>query len=491
MIFYSIQRVLEGLKVIKKISPFSATLILLACVTLLNALVAGQAGLSTGEAHYALYGRYLDWSYFDHPPMVGWLQAFFELFGHSDFVLRLCPILLNILAGLSLYQLARIFFPLESKWLAFLSVLLMQSALVINVIALTLVPQLPFILFGLWAIIFLYKAIEDEKLINFIMLGLMLGLSFLSEYTAFLLGVLTITYVLIMKPRLLLSWKLWLTALIGFTLSLPVLYWNYEHQWISFHFQTGHVLQGAGWSVWLALKSTLLQFLVYSPVIYTVGFLLLAQVRKYAKNILWLNAVIILLFFAYSSGRTFTIPHWPALAWVALIPLIAKYILEFWNKKWVRRLTKISMGYSLFMIVVAHLFLIYPKFHESIPGQPLRDIEGWNTVAQAARSEISNADSANLFVPNWVYAGRLAWYTDHSVQIIGDAPVDQFTLWYGNPKENAQGILVIPYGARAPALESNTQGTFRHCALIKTLPIITSGINVNQFELYRCDGYQA
>ena len=30
---------------------------------------------SVDEAHYALYGLHLDWSYFDHPPLVGWIQA--------------------------------------------------------------------------------------------------------------------------------------------------------------------------------------------------------------------------------------------------------------------------------------------------------------------------------------------------------------------------------------------------------------------------------
>ena len=30
--------------------------------------------LSPDEAHYALYASHLDWSYYDHPPLVGWLQ---------------------------------------------------------------------------------------------------------------------------------------------------------------------------------------------------------------------------------------------------------------------------------------------------------------------------------------------------------------------------------------------------------------------------------
>jgi len=29
---------------------------------------------SVDEAHYALYAQHLAWSYFDHPPLVGWIQ---------------------------------------------------------------------------------------------------------------------------------------------------------------------------------------------------------------------------------------------------------------------------------------------------------------------------------------------------------------------------------------------------------------------------------
>ena len=47
--------------------------------------------LSVDEAHYALYGIHLDWSYFDHPPMVGWIQAIPAQLSVPDGILRLIP----------------------------------------------------------------------------------------------------------------------------------------------------------------------------------------------------------------------------------------------------------------------------------------------------------------------------------------------------------------------------------------------------------------
>ena len=51
------------------------TMVLVLLSTLIHLLVAGRFELSGDEAHYALYAYHLDWSYFDHPPLVGWLLA--------------------------------------------------------------------------------------------------------------------------------------------------------------------------------------------------------------------------------------------------------------------------------------------------------------------------------------------------------------------------------------------------------------------------------
>lgn len=46
----------------------------MACVLLMHVILSMVTQLSPDEAHYALYATHLDWSYYDHPPLVGWLQ---------------------------------------------------------------------------------------------------------------------------------------------------------------------------------------------------------------------------------------------------------------------------------------------------------------------------------------------------------------------------------------------------------------------------------
>ena len=81
----------DWLSVWRRLGPWPATLWLTLVVAALHLLVAGRVPLSADEAHYALYGLHLDWSYFDHPPLVGWLQALVLPVSSSEFALRLWP----------------------------------------------------------------------------------------------------------------------------------------------------------------------------------------------------------------------------------------------------------------------------------------------------------------------------------------------------------------------------------------------------------------
>ena len=56
-------------------------LIFYSCWILLGLLQAALTELQDDEAYYWVYGQYLDWGYFDHPPMIGLLvKAGYSLF---------------------------------------------------------------------------------------------------------------------------------------------------------------------------------------------------------------------------------------------------------------------------------------------------------------------------------------------------------------------------------------------------------------------------
>ena len=479
-------------------TPFTATILLLSIVTLINALVANRIGLSVDEAHYALYANHLALSYYDHPPLVGWLQALIIPFSHSDFALRLWPILFNLGSAIILYHLSTRIFPHEKRWFGFFCVTLMQAAIIINLLGLALVPQTPLIFFGLLTLLYLYKAVQHEKISDFILLGVFLGLAALSEYTAIFLALACALYIITTKSQLLYNCKLYCTVLLTLLCITPILFWNYQHEWISFSYQQNHVLSEGRWSGKLFSLSQIAQVFCYTPALYIFGLLAVSTKPRYwrldAVRLLVLFVLPTLLFFAYGAGYTFTLPHWTALAWIATIPLSVRYIYHHWQRMIVKIVVWFSIIYSLLLILLLHILAWQCWLNLPLAQQPLRDLYGWQQAAEVALQDLNalpptNAAEPTLFVTNWTLASRLAWYSQHPVQIIGSEGNTQFTIWYGRPVENSNGIVVMPYGTSAD-LVGKQAGQFKTCHPLPQLMIYNKNILVNSFDFYDCRGYQ-
>ncbi len=89
-----------------KQSPLAWSFILVLLGTAMHLALAFTTELSVDEAHYALYAKHLAWSYFDHPPLVGWIQWPFVAINAPDGILRLIPISIWIISCILVYQIA-------------------------------------------------------------------------------------------------------------------------------------------------------------------------------------------------------------------------------------------------------------------------------------------------------------------------------------------------------------------------------------------------
>ncbi len=473
-----------------------ATWALVAGITLLHLLVAPGIGLSVDEAHYALYGLHLDWSYFDHPPMVGWLQALILPFSQTDFALRLIPITLSAAASLVLYQLARELFPDQSPWLGFVAVVLLQGGIIIQLLALAMVPDGPLLLFGLLAIRYLRRALNHNGLRDWLLSGLFLGLAGLSKYTAITLAVGALLALVAGKQwRRLLSPGLWLAVGTGVLLILPVLWWNHIHDWISFNYQLQHGTKGSHWSVGRFLLSQAGQLLAYTPALYLFGWVALIQgLREYrhpgVRDTLCF-ALPVLLLFGWNGGFYATLPHWTALGWAIAAPLTARWMLQRWQQRPVRITVWLSAIYSGLLILVVYSQLLVPWIPFQPNNHPLRDLYGWEQAAQRAeqlRRQMPDSASnpAQIFVENWTYASRIAWYARPTPVQVLDQRFDQFDLWFGSPQKGTRGILVTPsYYRGKPGSRF-----FVRCTELEPLPVLLNGKPAVTFRYFSCEDYQ-
>jgi 4-amino-4-deoxy-L-arabinose transferase-like glycosyltransferase len=85
-------------------SPSSWAAICICIAAVVHFALGFAIEFSVDEAHYALYAQHLAWSYFDHPPLVGWIQWPLVALTSSEGIIRLIPELLWVLSCFLVYQ---------------------------------------------------------------------------------------------------------------------------------------------------------------------------------------------------------------------------------------------------------------------------------------------------------------------------------------------------------------------------------------------------
>ena len=127
------------------------------------------------------WGSNLDWGFSKHPPMSAFaVELFHYIFGSQDWAYYLLSQIFVVFSFYIIYQLAKNF--LQNKSYLIISILLLESIAFYNFNTPEFnvnVCQLPF-----WALSILYawRCIKFNKFLDYVLLGLFMGLGVLSKY---------------------------------------------------------------------------------------------------------------------------------------------------------------------------------------------------------------------------------------------------------------------------------------------------------------------
>ena len=471
-------------------------LLIVAVFLLLHILVAYQLGLTVDGAHYVLYGEHLALSYYDHPPLVGWLQACLLPFGHSDLLMRIWPFVFSTATFFSLHYIAPRMLPKTSASFGGYCILMYFLAAILNLLGIDLIPQTLLLFFGLWSAYGLYQVTQNPSWTSWLRLGLYLGLSGLSEYTTLPLGLGMCLYFLLFDRPVFKSIKFYAALLLALICISPIIVWNAENHWISILFQLHHGLPTA-WNWSRFFSSLLIQFLAYGLTLFVFGILgfiavLRGQWRDTGSRILTCLGLPIIFLFIYGGGHEQILPHWPALGWLLAIPLAVRYLIEHWHALWVRLSLYFSATFVSLVYLVAYTQVFFGLIPFALNKSPLNDLYGWPQVAAHSTMLLQtlNEPKPQLFTSDWYFASRLNWYSDQPV-LVASTNMSQFQLWYGNPNTASNGILVVPTDRSPPQSFTSESGQFQHCQYLDTITNIVHGKAFNQFAFYHCWHFNA
>lgn len=361
----------------------------LLAVTAIRFFMAWVIPISPEEAYHWNFARHLDWSYFDHPPMLAWAIAVGRLvFGDTELGVRLVPLLFSIGTAVLLAGLARRFYgDLGAAWVV---VLLALNPCVL-VIGGWGFPDAPLLFFWSLTLVLVWRALETGKGVWWLGAGAALGTGMLSKYTAAFLVPSVFLYLLFSRQH-----RRWLaspwpylggvTALLVFT---PVIYWNWVHDWVSFRFQSTARLSAANGFSWRAGGVFLgEQWLAILPLTIPLAIAALWQAlrcrRPDERFLFWLFLPMIAFFWAFGFTPSYHV-LWALPAYLSLTVLMAgamvraeTYTARFYQRgiKWIG--------------VVAGCVLAVGVIHAAwvIPGiSPLRETYGWDEIAARAKAE--------------------------------------------------------------------------------------------------------
>lgn len=268
------------------------------------------------EAYYWIWGHHPQLSYFDHPPMVGWLFSIGTLLENFGNAARLPGVILGHVTILLWGEIVKPFLD-ESKralWLVFFSL-----SPFLGVGSLVLTPDVPLMFFWALSLLILLRLVEKPSALLYVALGASLGLGFCSKYPIVLFPPIALGWLLYTKQWRRIRWSyVPLTVLTGLVFSAPVLVWNARNEWASFAFQLDHGLVSETREWKWPLEYLGAQIALLFP---TVVWFAIRGRAQFKSNFLSFFGWIPILFFLYSSFHARVEANWPIMAHPALLSL--------------------------------------------------------------------------------------------------------------------------------------------------------------------------
>jgi len=455
-------------------------------VAVIRLLLAPMVGLGVDEAHYVIYGLKLSLSYFDHPPLVGWVEFIFtSIFGTNEEGARIPAIIIGFFVSIFIYKL--IYDINKNEKEAFIAVLALHASFLFNALFIMLMPDTLLFLLVLPIIFTVIKLEKNPSFGMWILLGILLGLAGLSKYTAVLFVVPIILYFIIKKKyEFLYTPKIIPAILVALVIISPVIIWNIQHNWISFTYQSEHVV-GAKSINWNGFFSSLAaQLGAYNPFLVPLAYFGLFKSLKSKNDTIFLTALfgfVLISFFTYASLYKPALPHWSALFYMLFIPLGVYYTLPY------KKYLKFAIGFGLILSTIAYAELAF-KFIPQPDYQSLhRDIYGWDKIMKKANHLLKDTNKQALAVTNWTLASRAIYYNrDYKSEVyLIDNRYDQFDIW---EKESAIGKDLIIINTH---FFDKDIKTYMRCD--KVIPhakfdIMLNKNKINTIQLIECKNYQ-
>lgn len=350
--------------------------------------------LSGDEAYYWDWGRRLDWCYYSKPPLIGWLMGFIgRISGDKWWAVRLAAMILGSVSLSLMFLLGRRMFDARTGFYSALLLLLTPANVIAN-FAMTI--DAPLLLCWTAALLAFWKVLGNPHSVPaWLGLTLVVGIGTLAKQMMLAFpGMMLIFALSCPEHRSLLKRPaFWLSILGSLAFLSPLLWWNTQHQWVTWTHTSEHFNHKD-----LGFVGTLVQFLTfpavqagaYSPITFAVLVAALVIGLRSWKSLELRERFLIsfsapgLAVFLLLAMRQNIGPNWPAVFYLPVFVLAVAIASRHEGMcRWMRR--GVILGAGCVLVLYIYLPLIRPLgLAGSKQLDPFSPMRGW----QAAGAEV-------------------------------------------------------------------------------------------------------
>ncbi len=279
----------------------------------INLIQAIFTEVLSDEAYYGLFGRYLDWGYYDHPPMVALMTRISSAFFSGNLGIRFMTVILQLGTIVLIWKTADIRKPDSRNVMLFF--LLTASISLFSVYGVLTSPDAP-LLFFTALFFFSYKNyINNNNWKSILLTALSMAGLIYSKYQA----VLVIGIVILSNLKLLRDYRFWIAGVIALLILSPHIYWQISNDFPSFRYHLVDRSAGFRWNYFFEYLPN--QMAVFNP--FTLGAVIYVMIKYKLDNLINKNYYFqiagFIIFFWLMSFRGHVEPHWTIAASIPMI----------------------------------------------------------------------------------------------------------------------------------------------------------------------------
>jgi putative flippase GtrA len=389
--------------------------------------IASNLGAGFDEAYYYSYSIRPSLSYFDHPPLVGFLAGFFPyLTGITNsFTIRLAAIILFSFSGLLLYRLAKISSGEKNAYWAYLSFNIIPLFMLAG--GTMILPDAGLICFWILALSALYQMFTSEifETKYWILAGVFTGFALLSKYHGILLVFGVYLYIIFLHPKELLKKGIWLYTITSLLIFSPVIIWNIQNEFISINFQSGRALgdQFSFTKFYQALggQAAYLTPFIFLPLFYVIVKTFISAFKVRDKNNLFylIFGIIPIMFILAVSFFRQILPHWTLPGYIILMIPFGTWLGNVYHRKAIARfITWFTAAFIFLFLIIILVHSNYGVLHfeemarkgwiteRDVEMDPTLDTYGWEKFGNYISSKYNTANSF-LFSNRWLISAQV------------------------------------------------------------------------------------